>query len=84
MTVRKHLVDKNFLKTSIVYRTTKNKRKMIKEKNILNLISMIWLFEPVYMIISMPKMCVSHEFWVFELVYIIINMPKISIMVDIS
>lgn len=45
---------------------------------------MIWLFEPVYMIISMPKMCVSHEFWVFELVYIIINMPKISIMVDIS
>lgn len=32
MAVRKHLVDKNFLKTSIIYRTTKNKRKMIKEK----------------------------------------------------
>lgn len=45
---------------------------------------MIWLLEPVYMIISMPKKCVSHDFWVFELVYIIINMPKISIMIDIS
>lgn len=45
---------------------------------------MIWLFKPVYIIISMPKMCISHEFWVFELVYIIIDMLKISIIVDIS
>lgn len=44
---------------------------------------MIWLFELVYMIISMLKMCVFYEFWVFELVYIIINMFKISIMIDI-
>lgn len=44
---------------------------------------MIWLFELVYMIISMLKKCVFYEFWVFELVYIIINMFKISIMIDI-